>query len=239
MKRFCFNKLFTRSRLLLKVVAILSLGIISLNSYAVIPVIDYTAIAKLTSEIGQMKEQYEELKQQYEAVTGHYGWGNWENTAEDLTQSHEWAAGDWASALKGMAGGNPERYQELLGQYKEEHVAMSTDDYAKGSDKQLAKSYGSQVKTNQASATTATYEFNDINKHLKMLYQLGQSIEDEEKNNNLKAALDLNSRIEVEIGYISVEELRMQTVLDQQMAQGSASRIALENEAAQYNQAGE
>ena len=222
-------------------------------SSAMMPVIDIGEIVKTTEMIQQLDQQYQELKDQYEtmqdqynqlkqqysSITGNYGWGSWNNTLDNLQQQREWAASDWQSALKGMSGGNAARYQQLLEQYKESNATMSQENYAKGSDQNLSKSYENEVQTNQASATTATYEFNDINNHLQNLYQLGQQIENAQKNNDLKSAVDLNSRVQLEVGYIAIEELKMSTIMNQQMAQMQSSKIALENEASQYNQAGE
>lgn len=203
--------------------------------HANLPVIDVGDIAQNVKEVAQLKNQYNQMKQQYSSITGKYGWGNWKNGASDLNQ-REWAPSDWKSALAGMSGGNPGRYKELLNQYKQSHQTMSKDQFAKGSDQSLAASYQNQVQTNQASSVSATYEFNDINKHLQTLQQLGQQIE---KAPNLKSAIDLNSRIQLEVAYVSIEELRMQTVLNQQTSQAQASQIAQENEAAKFNQAGE
>ena len=187
---------------------------------------------------GQLQQQYEQLKQQYSAVTGRYGFGHWKNAASDLA-NRKFSASKWEDALKGMAGGNPARYQQLLTQYKQAHSTLTTDQYQKGTDKNLAASYTHQVQTNQTSATITTHEFNDINQHLQDLQALGQQIEDAGKNKNIKAAEDLNSRITLEVGYIQVEEVRMMAVLNQQMAQTQSSQIAQQNEAALYNQAGE
>lgn len=184
-----------------------------------------------------LQDQYTQMKQQYAAVTGNYGWGNWNNGQSDLTQ-REWAAGDWQSALQGMSGGNADRYNQLLAQYKQSHASMTPDSYAKGADQTLSTAYQNQVQTNQASATTTTYEFNDINNHLNTLFQLGKQIENASQNNDLKSAVDLNSRVNLEVAYISIEELRMQTVLNQQASQEQADKISQENEASQFNQAG-
>lgn len=218
--------------------------LLSANSSFAIFVEDPTQWAKtlevinhLKSNYDQLKTQYGMLQNQYSAVTGNYGWGNLENSASDLT-GREFAPSSWKAALAGEAGGNPARYQELLSQYKQAHKTMNQNDYEKGADKGMAASYSNQVKTNQAAATTATYEFNDINKHLKTLQELGKKIEDA-KNRDTKSAIDLNSRIMLEVGYISVEEVRMQAVLNQQTAQLQATRITEESEASQFNQAGE
>ena len=236
----------------LTIIAFSFLMLLQISS-AMMPVIDIGEIVKTTEMIQQLDQQYQELKDQYEtmqdqynqlkqqysSITGNYGWGSWNNTLDNLQQQREWAASDWQSALKGMSGGNAARYQQLLEQYKESNATMSQENYAKGSDQNLSKSYENEVQTNQASATTATYEFNDINNHLQNLYQLGQQIENAQKNNDLKSAVDLNSRVQLEVGYIAIEELKMSTIMNQQMAQMQSSKIALENEASQYNQAGE
>src|SRR3990167_2447472 len=166
---------------------------------AMMPVIDVGEIAKTTEVISQLNDQYHslqnqyhQLKTQYQAITGNYGWGSFENTFDDLQQEREWSAADWQSTLQGMAGGNPARYQQLLAQYQQANATLDPNTYAKGTDDNLATSYTNQVKTNQASATQASYEFGDINNHLNSLYKLGQEIENAQKNNDMKSAIDLN-----------------------------------------------
>lgn len=202
-------------------------------------------IAKLQQQYQTLEEQYQttvdaydELKLQYRSTTGNYGWGNWNNSLSQLQQLREWAPPSWQAALEGMSGGNPARYQQLLSEYELAHATMTTQNYAQGADSNLATAYQNEVQTNEASSTAASYEFNDINTHLQTLYQLGQQLENSQQNTGLKSAVDLNSRVQLETGYVSVEELRMQTVLNQQMAELQSAHIAAENEASQYNQAG-
>ena len=221
----------------------LSLGSVP-SSFALWPVIDPTEIARtetviksLSDQYDTLKKQYDQMQKQYSAMTGNYGWGSWNNSTADLKQ-RQWSPSDWKSALNGMAGGNPERYQELLREYQSMNASMSESDYAKGTDETLAKSYQNQVKTTQASYATATYEFNDINRHLQNLYDLSQQIEDK-KNSDMKSAMDLNSRIQIESSYISMEEVKMSALLNQQMSQMQSNQISDENEASQFNQAGE
>lgn len=239
-------------KLFLFSVGITMLSAISTTSFA-LPVEDFgewirtvqvssqleNQMSTLVQQYQTLKDQYHQMQQQYQATTGNYGWGNWNNSESILQQQREWAAPDWASALKGMAGGNPARYQELLQEYQSDHATLSTDTFQKGTDPNLAASYQNEVQTNQASATTSTYEFNEINDHLQTLYQLGQQIEDTQKNGDLKAAMDLNSRVQLEVGFLSAEAVRMETIVNQQMAETEATRIAAENEASQFNQAGE
>lgn len=171
---------------------------------AITPVFDAAEIAKTAEVISQLDQQYQTLQEQYQtlqsqlamttkqyqSMTGNYGWGNWNNSASELTQVREWTAPTWQSALQGMAGGNPGRYAQLLQEYQQSHAALSSSQYQQGADANLSTSYQNQVQTNAASATMASYEFNDMNSHLQTLYQLGQQIENSTQNNDMKSAVD-------------------------------------------------
>ncbi len=218
--------------------------IFSESTFAMLPVIDAGEIAKTVQETSvleqsysELQAQYNKLQDQYKAVIGHYGWNDISHTVEGL-KSRAWGPSDWETAVKNLAGGNSERYQQLLDEYKNNHLVISAEDYLKGSDQGLAQTYQNQVQTNQVSTATATYEFNDLSNHLDQLKKLGEEI-DSPQNSNIKSAMDLNTEVELELGYISIEELRMQSLLNQQSADLSASKISAENEAAEFNQAGE
>lgn len=213
------------------------------KSFAFWPVIDPTEIAKTVQETNIIKQNYEQLEKQYtllqsqyDAVTGSYGWNDVSHTVEAL-RDRSWGPTDWDSALKNMSGGSSSRYQELVNQYKNNHLVLNPNQYLQGTDPGLAQTYQNQTATNQVSTATATYEFNDLSNHLAQLKQLGAEI-DSPQNSNIKSAMDLNTQVELELGYISVEELRMQSLLNQQSADLAASKISSENEAAQFNTAG-
>lgn len=232
------------TRFLITLISIIGV-VYTTSSLAVIPVVDFGEMTKTVEVYRQLTKQYGELKQQYytmqatkQALSGQSSWGGWNNSYGDLVHEREWDAGSWQSTLHGMAGGNQQRYQQLMNQYQANHHTMTQSAYQKGSDQHLSQAYQNQVQVNQASATNMTYEFNTIHQHLKTLYQLSQQISGK-GNTDVKSAIDLNSRIEIEVAYISTEILRMQTVLGQQMAAMSAHNIALENETSQFNQAGE
>jgi type IV secretion system protein VirB5 len=230
-----------QSRIKLALIFIFSLISFNNTSYALWPVIDITEIAKTLEVIQQLKqqydtlkEQYDQMKSQYKAITGNYGWGDLGNNLNDL-KDRQWSADNWKDALKGLSGGNSQRYTQLWDQYKANHLILSEEDFSKGADANLAKNYSQNLKANQASSVMSDYEFEKINKHLQKAYELGKSIENANKNNDLKSAVDLNSRIELESTFISIEILRMQTLLNQQTSQGGAAALALDQEAARFN----
>jgi len=225
------------------------LGIIPISSFALFdpfgPLIYGRQLVQIEKQATQAEEQYSKLKQQYTELTnirqtsnqlvndaeGHYGFGNLLNGSQDLS-NREWSPDDWKSALQGMAGHNPARYNELLNEYKASHDTLSSDDMKKGASEEQVKVYQQQVETNRAASVNATYAFNDIKQHLDNVHSLSKQIDSAK---NTKAAMDLNSRLMAEVAYIQIQELKMQAVLNQQLAQENSDKIAGETQSAKFN----
>jgi type IV secretion system protein VirB5 len=223
------------------------LGIISciqIPAYAVMPVIDAAAIVKLAQEIEQLEKQYDLLqstyrnaqqqldkaKQMVKDSEGHYGYGDLINSSQDL-KNREWSPDNWDNALKGLSGGNPDRYRQLINDYQKNHPSLSQSDFQKGASLARANDYTQRIEVNRASQTQASYAFNDIKQHIENVHILSNEIE---KSPNTKSAIDLNSRILTEIAYISIQELKMQSLINQQLAQQSASDIQAETEESKF-----
>ncbi len=181
---------------------------------------------------GLSEDQLEVLTSVLEAETGHYDYGKILNSDEDLT-NREWSPSDWQSALQGLSGGNPDRYQELLEQYIKDHPSVSIDDMKLGVSDSYATDYQQTVQVNQAANVQASYEFNDINEHLKNIKTISNEIEGAD---NEKAISDLNVRMNTEIAYLMVEEIKMLSLLNQQYAQSIASQLVDKISASKFNQ---
>lgn len=215
------------------------------HCFAVMPVVDIGAITQLANELKQLQKQYEVLNNAYKTAQrqltqeqqlvkdaeGHYGYGSILNSDADL-KNREWSPDTWQSALKGLAGGNQARYQQLLSDYQKSNPTLTQQEYSKGASPDKAIRYQQDIQTNQAVNVNTTYAFNDIKTHLENVHQLSQQIE---QTQNTKAAMDLNSRLLVELAYIQAQELKMQTLMNEQMAQQSADDIADETAAAKFN----
>lgn len=221
-----------------------SLLLTSFNAEAIFPVFDASAFIQLVQQVQEMEKQYETLQQTYQNaqqqlskqeeiaqdVEGHYGYGDLLNSAQDLT-NREWSPDTWEDALQGLSGGNPDRYKELLAEYQKNYPSLSVSDYTKGASAGLATQYQQAVESNQASSVNATYAFNNIKQHLEDVNQLSQQIE---QTKDTKAAMDLNTRVQSEMAYISIQELKMQAMLNQQLADQGAQNIAEKTSAAQF-----
>ena len=53
------------------------------------------------------------------------------------------------------------------------------------------------------------------------------------------SAIDLNSRIELEVAYLSLEKIKMASILNQQIASAHSHQIFSDQQSALYNLAGE
>jgi len=187
---------------------------------------------KLEKEISQLMDENSHLKALLKEGLGNYGYGNLLNSPSDLNQ-REWSPSSWQNALHGLAGNNPARYQQLMALYKQNHPSLSASDYQKGASAANTKAYENQVSTNRAATVQANYAFDDIQKHLQDVHQLSQQID---KTQNTKAAMDLNNRLLTELSYIAVQELKMQTILSEQMSETNSATLADKAEAARFNQ---
>lgn len=215
------------------------------HALALTPVEEAAMLAKLTEQLTQLEKQVDLLQQSTElakksqahleglkdAHVGHYGYGNLHNSLNDLTR-RQWAPNSWDEALKKVAGNNPSRYQELLTSYERRMQPMKEEDFIRGANRQQFKRYEQGIAVNRAASTQSAYVYNDINDHLKTIHELADQIE---RTPNTKGAMDLNSRLLAELAYLETEELKMQSLLSQQLAQTAAEELIDARETAEFN----
>ncbi|HEM0351348.1 TPA: hypothetical protein U0T37_003196 [Legionella pneumophila] len=226
--------------------AMLLLSLLSMPLYAdILSVADAAMLVKAIEQLEQLRSQYQLLSQTYTTAqsqlegiqqlkqfnSGHYGFGGLANSAADLN-ARQWSANTWEDALHNIAGGNPARYQELVNAYQKNHVILDDATYRKGASSERLTQYKNNVAVNQAVSVQATYAFNEVNRHLKAIHDLSNHID---KAANTKAAVDLNSRLLAEIAYIQTENLKLQTLLSQQAAQGGSNDLAMDNDSVRFN----
>jgi type IV secretion system protein VirB5 len=190
------------------------------------------------ARLSELKQQYENMQKRLQTVQniqqdaeGHYGYGSMLNDGQAL-KDREWSPGNWNDTLKGLSGGNKKRYHQLLKQYQHANKTLSKSDYLKGGSSENEKLYQQQIQTNQAASVNASYAFNNLQTHLKNVHQLSQKID---STKNEKAATDLNTRMQAETAYIEVQILKQTTLLNEQIAQENADKIAGETAEAKFD----
>jgi type IV secretion system protein VirB5 len=211
----------------------------------IVGVEDAALLANAAEQLKQLQEQYKALEQTYDKATrqldainelksfnsGHYQFGDLKNTLADLKQ-RQWSPNTWDDALRNVAGGNPDRYNTLVKAYEKNHQILDDKTFEQGSSQEQLARYKQAVAVNKAVSVESTYSYNEINKHLKAVHELSMQIE---QAPNTKSAVDLNSRLLAEIAYIQTQNLKVQTLISQQLAQNGADDIAIDSQMARFN----
>ena len=195
-------------------------------------------LAKLKEQYDLMQNAYETSKSQLDNIkslkeynSGSYGYGAFENGLDALNGWQN-PADNWKDALENISGGNHERYAELVKSYEASHPMVSDVDFAKGATREHLTQYQYSKKVNKAISVETTKTFNEINTRLKNINTLALKID---QTPNTKSAMDLNSRLTAELAYIAVMNLKLQTLVSQQLAQNSANELAEEGEMVRFN----
>ena len=206
---------------------------------------DAALLANAIRQLNQLRDQYNLMRDTYATSqsqldslkslkdynSGSYGYGAFENGLDALN-SWQNPADNWKDALENISGGNQERYAELVKSYEASHPMVNDIEYSKGSTPNHLKQYQYSKKVNKAVSVETTKTFNEINMRLKNINKLALKIDE---TPNTKSAMDLNSRLTAELAYINVMNLKLQTLLTQQLAQNSANELAEEGEMVQFN----
>lgn len=234
----------SRKIMLSMMVLIMSLLLIP-RSFAFMPVFDVTSFLKLCAEYNKLKEQCTAVEQHLKVARkqfdmaerikndseGHYKFGSLLNDLTSLNK-RKWAASTWSGALSGGHSSFVTGFDKLQNQYDSEQGVIQSDDYEKLTNSRRKKEYDNQINTNKTVSVNTSYAYNNINKHLQDIHKISQNIE---KATNTKAAIDLNSRLLTEIAYVQIQSLRMQILMNQQIAQQAADQIKEESMTARLN----
>ena len=204
---------------------------------------DLAIIAKLTAQIQQLQKQYRLLNRTYDNAesqlksvnsltrmnSGHSGFGRMHNSLADLQKRQ--SANSWRETLKGVSGGNPERYKELVNAYEKQHANLNKMQFSKGASSARANRFEDERQLTQAASVESETAFNDINESLKRVHELSDQIE---KAENTKAAIDLNSRLVAEVAYLQAQNLKAQAILNQQVSMKAGGHLEDDAALAKY-----
>ncbi|HEC5056234.1 TPA: hypothetical protein R3P66_001509 [Legionella pneumophila] len=224
---------------------IAAMGISSASHADILGVEDAQLILLAMKQLGELQEQYRVLSDTYQTArnqldnlnqlksmnSGHYGFGDFNNSLDSL-QSWQSPVSTWQDALQNLSGGNQQRYQALMEAYEKNHPVLDESSYSRFTTPANAARFKEDKAVNRAVMVQTTESYNEINKHMEALHKLSQQIE---KTPNTKGAIDLNSRLITEIGFIQLMSLRLQALISQQAAQENLSALQDRAEMAKFN----
>ncbi|MAW59776.1 MAG: hypothetical protein CMJ94_02950 [Planctomycetes bacterium] len=174
------------------------------------------------SMLAKADTQIKSMENLSHANSGHYGFGRLENILKD----QQWSPDSWSDALNGVT--TDAKYKSLLDAYQKSHPST---DLANGLAGSAVHDYKRAAAINKASAVQSEYALDDINKSLKRIHTLSLEIE---KADNTKAAVDLNSRLLAEIAYLQTQNLKAQSIVNQQLAEAQALSLRDAKNKSQY-----
>lgn len=224
---------------------LLSICLINISQADIIGVEDAQLLITAMKQLEELRRQYKLLSDTYQSTqsqldslnqlksmnSGHYGYGNFNNNLDAL-QSWQSPANTWQDALHNLSGGNPSRYQSLIEAYEKNHPDLNEAGYAHYTTPEHVARFKEDKAVNRAVSVETTESYNQINQHMKALHQLSEQIE---KTQNTKGAVDLNSRLVTEVGFIQLMSLRLQTLMSQQVAQENLAELQDRAEIARFN----
>ncbi|HHG8504983.1 TPA: type IV secretion system protein [Legionella pneumophila] len=206
---------------------------------------DAQMIALSLKQLNELQEQYRILRDTYQSAqaqvenlnqlksmnSGHYGFGDLNNGLDSL-QSWQSPVSTWQDALQNLSGGNSSRYKELVAAYEKNHPGLDENSFKANTSPAQAARFKEDKAVNRAVLVQTTESYNEINKHMEALHKLSKQIE---HSSNTKGAIDLNSRLLTEIGFIQLMSLRLQALMSQQAAQDSLADLQDRAEIARFN----
>lgn len=209
------------------------------SSHAVLTLVkDAALLSNAMKQLKVLKDQYKsandqlnQLKDLKKTNTGHYGYGELSNGLDEL-QSWQSPVSSWEDALRNLSGGNTQRYQSLVQAYEQNHPQLAENRFTNDMSQASSASFKEDKAVNRAVQVQTTDAYNEINKHLVQLQTLSKAIE---KTANTKGAIDLNSRLVTELGFIQLMQARLQTLSNQQLAQDSLDNLSERAKAAHFN----
>lgn len=160
------------------------------------------------------------MKQVNGHLTSHSGWGSYQS--HDY-QSYGGSAHDWSNVMRMADAGHGDG---ALGQTMNQVASQFPADrsaYNRGvSDIRSQHYYALKSQTVLAARAASQLDYNKIQEQITYQQMLQKQIE---KTNDLKAAVDLSSRIQVEGNLINLEILRQAALTNQQQAIADQSTV--------------
>ena len=217
------------------------------TSFAIMPVIDPTEIAKTMELIQEAENQLSQLKdlskinsKQYDYLvnnlSGNFGYGNLLNGTSDLNK-RQWSNDNWVDVLNEASGGNASAFAAAQKKYDQLYPVKAANEIVstRGKDNLARTHYQQSSQISRAALAASSYSYDQLNEHIKNLHDMLAKLDSQPSE---KAALDINARLVAELGFIQLELLRQQTFQNQLSAtqtQGEVNGMSDQSQFMKWN----
>lgn len=175
-------------------------------------IIDFTQGIK--DGINDLKNITDRMKEELKNdLTGNYGMGTYNQSEGEKYQT--WDGGSkWQNVMNSGDSGSGD-LGALAKTLKDEYPIESKKVETASINKKQAQYYTLQAKTALAARASSQYVFDKIDEQVKYQRDLQKQIE---KTSDLKAAVDLQNRLQVENNFLLLQMLRLLAMSGQQQA---------------------
>lgn len=153
---------------------------------------------------------------------GNYGYGNLLNNTTDLNR-RLWSNDKWMDVLAKSNSNNSafmqaqETYARLYPSREPTQVRTTLQ------PNDLTRTYYEQTRNlNRAALATSNYSYDTINQHIRQIHDIVLKLEEHPEQ---KAAIDLNTRLVAELGFIQLEMLKQQSIQTHLLATQSQQHV--------------
>lgn len=184
---------------------------------------DLNDIRSLNSDIKALTDTDLLLNQeQWTAMRQAY---NMKRQLSNAVPAELWSSADWDEALQATSGGNSSRYNELKSAYSAKNPVMTTTGQTVDVGELTENTYTQKSDIANTALASSQYTYEDVDNRIQSFDELKEWLDDPNVNQNQKAAIDLNTRVLIEIGYIQTEMLRLQSVQAQVSAMKAQEEV--------------
>lgn len=226
---------------------------ISKNVFATgMPVFDLGVYTQTLAMVGKLEDQIKEAEKQYQQMhdlsktnnkqydflqhnlSGNYGYGHLLNNTSDMYH-RQWSNDSWVDVLRASNNGHASAFADAQRNYDRLYPVVSADHIAptRSRDNLTRTHYQQSSEISRAALAASSYSYDQINEHIKNIHDMLAMLENEPSE---KAAIDINTRLVAELGFIQIEMLRQQNIQNQLTATQTQGEVNGMSEQSQFMQ---
>lgn len=180
-------------------------------------------IALLAKTLHKMELQYLQIKRTSEALSGKYGYGRWLKGPARLLDPYYHPSSTRELFDLMRRGGGSGRYSDRVSVYQEKYPSANRDDvFPYKPDSPEAHQYESLAVNTGALSVSGEMIYDSIANRKKIILALQGEIDE---TDNIKASMDLNNRLMVELNMVMVDALHLQSLQAQSTAAVNQAKV--------------
>jgi type IV secretion system protein VirB5 len=160
--------------------------------------------------LSNAKQQLVNGKNQLISMTQISTYANMLNSPADI-EARLYTAQSWQDALNGKSKGNNAAYQKILNSYEKKHPEVTAKEYRSTHTKKQYQQFDEHQKTVKTVAATSQNEYSNTNKYIQNITAIGKEASGA-NNTGVKTAIDLNTRMTEQLGYLIASNIRLESV---------------------------